>query len=142
MTSIDRSDIRPSVEPERYLLDVPYLAHPFRLRDGAPAVSNRAAHVREQIEQLLFTAPGERVHRPDFGVGVEMLVFEPGGDQLKAVIQQRLTSALAEVLAGEVDPESITTSVEMRDEATVVIQVGYRLATIDRSFEHEFTVRS
>ena len=37
----------------------------------------RVRHIREQIEQVLFTDPGERVFRPEFGAGVRRLVFEP-----------------------------------------------------------------
>ena len=46
-----------------------YMRFPFEIdRDGA-VTSDRARHVREQIEQVLLTIPGERVFRPEFGAG-------------------------------------------------------------------------
>ncbi len=52
------------------------LAFPFRIGDlGAPATSPRTQAIRQQLEQLLFTMPGERVNRPTFGCGVQRLVF-------------------------------------------------------------------
>ena len=44
---------------------------------GRSATTGAADHVRDLIEQVLFTAPGERVMRPDFGSGLLALVFEP-----------------------------------------------------------------
>jgi phage baseplate assembly protein W len=52
------------------------LAFPFRVGDlGVPATAPRAQAIRHQLEQLLFTIPGERVNRPTFGCGVQRLVF-------------------------------------------------------------------
>ena len=49
----------------RRLVDPPYLAFPLHIGDGTPQVATRAQHIRGQIEQVLFTLPGERVFRPD-----------------------------------------------------------------------------
>ncbi|MEA2621658.1 MAG: uncharacterized protein QOH61_568 [Chloroflexota bacterium] len=138
------NDLVPQVRRERRLTDIGYLAFPFlvepsRTDDSShPQAADRSTHVRQEIEQVLFTAPGERPHRPDWGIGVEQLVFEPGADSLRAMINQRLTSTLAEVLRGEVDPASIGVDVSLRDEATLVIRVSYALATINRQVEHLF----
>lgn len=59
------------------LSDPSYLAFPFRIGTDGAKTSTRARHVREQIEQVLFTNPKERVFRPDFGAGVRKLIFEP-----------------------------------------------------------------
>ena len=40
-------------------------------------------HIRDLIEQVLFTSPGERVMRPDFGAGLLALVFEPNSVELR-----------------------------------------------------------
>lgn len=131
-------DLRPLVQSERRLIDVGYLAFPFRTDPGQPVIADRADHVRQQIEQVLFTAPGERPHRPSFGIGVEQLVFEPNADALRAVINQHLTATLAETLHGEIDPASLTVDVSLRGEETLVIRIGYRVATIGRDVEHVF----
>jgi len=52
---------------------MPYIRQPFKLRDerGAIAViSNADAHLRDKVLAVLFTAPGERVNNPRFGVGL------------------------------------------------------------------------
>jgi len=75
---------------ERRLVDPPYLAFPFRVRAGRAELADRARHVRDQIEQVLFTQAGERVFRPEFGAGVRALVFEPNS---AAIWQVTLTVA-------------------------------------------------
>jgi uncharacterized protein len=76
-------------------LDFPY--H-FSER-GRTATTAREDHVRDLIEQVLFTSPGERVMRPDFGSGLLALVFEPNGAALQATTQMLVQSALQQHLA-------------------------------------------
>jgi uncharacterized protein len=52
------------------------------------------AHVRDMIELLLFTAPGERVMRPDFGCGLLGLTFEPNSPELAATLQISIQAQL------------------------------------------------
>jgi phage baseplate assembly protein W len=52
------------------------------------------AHIRDMIEQVLFTVPGERVNRPDFGCGLRQYVFAPNGPQVEAALQVVVRSAL------------------------------------------------
>lgn len=140
MNGLDRDRLRPWLRTTRHLSAHAYPAHPFRVTASGPATSDRGEHVREQIEQLLMTAPGERVHRPDWGVGAEVLVFEPSAERVRTLMEQRLTAALAEALLGEVVPESLRTSVDVAAEHTIVVRVGYRLATIGRDVDDVFTV--
>jgi phage baseplate assembly protein W len=76
-------------------LDFPYA---FDGR-GRTAVTDREDHVRDLIEQVLFTAPGERVMRPDFGSGLLALVFEPYGTALAATTQMFVQGALQQHLS-------------------------------------------
>ena len=58
---------------------------PFHFDDrGRTATTTLDDHVRDLIEQLLFTSPGERVNRPDFGAGLLQLVFAPNSAELAA----------------------------------------------------------
>ncbi len=124
---------------ERRLVDPPYLAFPFRVRAGRAELADRARHVRDQIEQVLFTQAGERVFRPEFGAGVRALVFEPNSAAIWQVTRQRLLASLAEALAGEVDPRSI--EVDVAGEAgRLNITVGYTLATIGYRQQQTFEV--
>ena len=117
----------------------PYLAFPFRIGADGAATADRAEHVRQQIEQVLFTNPGERVFRPEFGAGVQALVFEPNDSALATVTGKRLTSALAEALEREVDPRSLTVDVEREDEKVFVV-IAYALATLGHSERHRILI--
>lgn len=117
----------------------PYLTFPFRIGAQGARTSNRARHVREQIEQVLFTNPHERVFRPEFGAGVKKLIFEPNASALWEVTRKRLMSSLAEALQGEVDPRTL--EVNVRGEgAKLIIDIAYNLATIGQTEKHEFVV--
>ncbi len=114
-----------------------YLAFPFSIGADGAQTADRAAHVRQQIEQVLFTAAGERVFRPEFGAGVRQLVFEPNASTLWEVTQRRLVSALAEVLQGEVDPRTLEVTAK-GDGETLRIVVSYTLAAVGRAESHVF----
>lgn len=122
----------------RRLVDPPYLAFPLRIEGGGPKLATRSEHVRSQIEQVLFTLPGERVFRPEFGAGVKALVFEPNDTPLWQIAKRRLLSSLAEALQGEVDPKSIEVDVG-GDDATLTISVSYALAAIGLRESQTFT---
>ncbi|RKG82613.1 phage baseplate protein [Corallococcus exercitus] len=119
--------------------DPPCLAFPFRVEAQGPAISRRGQHVREQIEQVLFTTPGERVFRPDFGGGAKMLVFEPNGTPLWEVTRRRMQAALADALRGEVDPGSLELEVTGEDEKLQLV-VRYRLTTLGVPQQQLFAV--
>lgn len=70
------------------------IAFPFGFdRTGHTAAATDAdRHIRDLIEQVLLTSPGERVNRPTFGTGTNQLVFAPNGDTL-AMAQQKLIQA-------------------------------------------------
>jgi len=123
----------------RQLIDPEYLSFPFRITNGGAETCRRREHIRQLIEQVLFTNPNERVFRPEFGAGVRRIVFEGNRESLWELVRQRLTSSLSEVLQGEVDPSSL--QVEASNEGsddTLHIHIAYRLATINRQEEHLF----
>ena len=66
---------------------------------GRTATTDRDDHIRDLIEQVLFTSPGERVMRPDFGAGLLALVFEPNSATLAATTQMLVQSALQQHLS-------------------------------------------
>ena len=61
---------------------------------GRTAGTTAEEHIRDLIEQVLFTSPGERVMRPDFGAGLQALVFEPISATLVALVKHRVEEAL------------------------------------------------
>lgn len=110
---------------------------PFEIGGDGAVTSDRARHVREQIEQVLLTIPGERVFRPDFGAGVRRLVFEPNNAALATVTEKRLRSSLEEALRGEVDPKTLQIQVTRPTEQpeALSISIKYQLSTIGQSDE-------
>ncbi len=74
---------------------------------GRTAETDDAEHVRDLIEQVLFTSPGERVNRADFGSGVLGLLFEPGGDALAATTQATVLGALQRWLGDRIVVEAV-----------------------------------
>ena len=73
----------------------PYLDFPLGFDEhGRTAVTDPDDHVRDMIYLVLFTAPGERVNRPEFGCGVKQLVFAPLSDALTAATEQLIHGAL------------------------------------------------
>lgn len=122
-----------------HLTDPPYLSFPLRIGEHGAATADRRAHVRQQIEQVLFTNPGERVFRPDFGAGLKQLVFEPNSSVLWELTRKRISSSLVEALRGEVDPKSLEVKVKGEGEK-LLITVSYALAAIGHSERYEFLV--
>ena len=99
---------------------------PYRIdRSGRTAAPGSAAeHARQLIEQVLFTAPGERVMRPAFGTGVHQLVFAPAGDQAATAAQHLVGGALQQWLSSSIEVQSVEVAAE---DATLSVTVSYRL---------------
>ena len=102
----------------------PYLDFPFRIDGrGRSATADGPEHVRDLIRQVLFTNPGERVNRPEFGCGLKSLVFLPNSSALAAATQALVKGALQKWLEREIQVEDVT--IEARDER-LEIAVAYR----------------
>ena len=75
------------------------LDHPYHFDgSGRTATTTDADHIRDLIEQVLLTSPGERVMRPDFGAGLLRMVFEPNSTAVAATTQFVVQSALQQHL--------------------------------------------
>ena len=77
---------------------------------AAPPPTDHDDHLRDLIEQVLFTSPGERVMRPDFGSGLLALVFEPGGPEARPPPQYLVQGALRARARPTSSPSSPSTS--------------------------------
>lgn len=91
---------------------------------GRTAAATEEKHVRDLIEQVLFTAPGERVNRPSFGSGLLQQVFGPNGDVIAAAVQLTVQGSLQQWLGDRIQVESV--EVNSR-ESTLAVTVVYRL---------------
>jgi hypothetical protein len=85
-----------------------HLDFPYRFDGrGRTATTDEANHIRDLIEQVLFTAPGERLMRPDFGSGLLALVFEPNSSALAATTQMLVQGALQQHLGHLIAVQSV-----------------------------------
>jgi phage baseplate assembly protein W len=102
--------------------DPVYLDDPYHLdARGRSAATARDEHIRDLIFQVLFTSPGERVNRPEFGCGLKQLVFMPNSDVLATATQQLIQGALHRWLEDVIAVERVTVqAVESTLEVTVV----------------------
>jgi uncharacterized protein len=101
----------------------PYLDFPLSYDvSGHSTRTDADDHIRDMIYLVLFTAPGERVNRPEFGCGVKQLVFAPLSDALAAATEQLIHGSLIRWL----DPVISLEKVETRaNEATLEILISY-----------------
>lgn len=99
------------------------IGFPFHVaRDGVLASVGEDRHVRDLIEQLLFTVPGERVNRPDFGCGLAAMVFDQNGSEMAAVTQVMVQGALQHWLGELILVEAVQVSA---DDAALKVTVQY-----------------
>ncbi|HEX4666410.1 MAG TPA: GPW/gp25 family protein [Chthoniobacterales bacterium] len=94
------------------------------------------AHIRDLIEQVLFTAPGERVNRPDFGSGLLRLVFAPNSDQLAATTQYLVQGSLQQYLGDLIQVDSVEVT---NEDSTLRVSVRYLVRRTQTQQTAEFT---
>src|SRR6266478_3155332 len=99
--------------------------YPFQFDGrGRTAETTDDDHIRDLIEQVLFTAPGERVNRPTFGSGVLQLLFAPNGDALASATQLTVQGALQQWLGDLIQVEGVAVA---NEDATLRVTVQYVL---------------
>jgi uncharacterized protein len=108
--------------------DPRFLKYPYGVSgSGIPNTTTADDHLRDLILQVLFTNPGERVNLPEFGVGVERLVFEPSSDALRASTQFLISTGLQRWLGDRIDVQQVTVSSVPGEEETVTIDITYTI---------------
>jgi phage baseplate assembly protein W len=85
---------------------------PFHLDgSGRVATTGYDNHIVDMIEQILFTSPGERVNRPDFGCGIQQLLFAPESAELIAAGRMQVQAALSRWLEDRIQTVSVDVAV-------------------------------
>jgi phage baseplate assembly protein W len=96
---------------------------PFHFDDrGRTASTDDDDHIRDMIEELLFTTSGERVNRPDFGSGLMQLVFAPNSPELAAALQFTLQAALDRWLGDIIEVRALAVT---SDDARLTVDLTY-----------------
>ncbi|MEO6672197.1 MAG: GPW/gp25 family protein [Ginsengibacter sp.] len=102
---------------------------------GRTAATDEDQHIRDMIAQVLFTAPGERVNRPDFGSGLMQLVFEPNSDELATTTQFLVQGSLQHWLGDLIEVSEVQVNNEdSKLLVTVVYKVRRTMETIVAQF--------
>lgn len=97
--------------------------YPFHIdHRGRAATTDQDDHIRNMVEQVLFTMPGERVNRPSFGSSLMQLVFAPNSDELATAVQLLVQGALQQWLGELIQVEAVQVESE---EATLRVTVQY-----------------
>ena len=108
------------------------IAYPFHIDNrGRTASAAPDEHIRQLIEQVLFTSPGERVNRPTFGTGLQQLVFAPNSNELATAVEFMVQAALQEWLGELIQVEAV--NVESTN-ASIQITVQY---IVRRNQQHQ-----
>jgi phage baseplate assembly protein W len=109
--------------------------HPFHLDGrGRIAATDTDDHIRDMIYQVLFTNPGERINRPDFGCGLLQTVFMPNSDAVAAATQFLVQGALQRWLFDVIQVEKV--QIDNQDERLNIEIVYLRRDTGSREQAH------
>jgi uncharacterized protein len=113
--------------------------YPFHFDSrGRTAETTDDDHIRDMIEQVLFTSPGERVNRPTFGSGLMQLVFAPNSDELAAATQLLVQGALQQWLGHLIQVQAV----EVRSEdASLLVTVKYIVTRTQERREERYERR-
>ncbi len=106
---------------------------------GRTAAATDAAHILQMIELVLFTNPGERVNRPDFGSGLQQLVFAPNSPELAATVQYTMQAALQRYLGDIIvlDTLAITST-----DNELIVSVSYVVRATGQAASAQFAVNA
>lgn len=113
--------------------------YPFHFdHRGRTAMTGEDDHIRDMIEQFLFTNTGERVNRPDFGSGLLQMIFAPNSLEVAAALQFTVQAGLQRWLGDVIEVRAVEVTSQ---EATLRVAVSYlvrrtqetRVATFSRS---------
>jgi len=95
---------------------------------GRTREAAQSDYIRQLIEQVLFTSPGERVNMPDFGSGLLQLPFAPNSAELASATQFSVQAVLQKWLSGYIKVQSVTATA---DDAVLTVTVTYSLLNTD-----------
>lgn len=103
------------------------IRYPFAIDSGLGQLAVEAdygEHVEQMIRQVLFTNPGERVNRPDFGCGIRRMVFAPNSQESASLARVTIYQALETWLGSLIRVERVDVAAV---EETLTINIGYVL---------------
>ena len=103
---------------------------------GRTASADEHGHIRDLIEQVLFTSPGERVNRPTFGSGLMRLVFAPASDEMATATQFLVQGALQQWLGDLIQVNEVQVT---HEDSTLRVVVQYVVRRTQQQQTAQFT---
>ncbi len=103
---------------------------------GRTATTADDDHIRDLIEQVLFTQPGERVNRPTFGSGLLQLVFAPNSDALAAATQMSVQGSLLQWLGDLIQVDAVDVQ---NIDSQLIVTVRYIVRRTQQTQTAQFT---
>lgn len=91
---------------------------------GQTASIDESRHIRQMLEQLIFTSPGERVNRPTFGSGVLQMIFAPNSPEIAATVQFTLQAAVQQWLGDIIELRNLDV---IASDSTLTIDLSYSI---------------
>lgn len=111
--------------------------YPFQTDSrGRTAIASEEEHIRQLVEQVLFTSIGERVNRPTFGSNINQLVFAPNSAELSATTQLLLQGALQQWLGALIMVKSVRVQ---SNDSTLTVTVQYVIRRTQQQIETSFS---
>jgi uncharacterized protein len=112
------------------------IRYPFQIdHKGLTASCDNERHIKDMIEQVLFTSPGERVNRPTFGSGLMQLVFKPNSDELSATVQFLVQGALQQWLGDLIDINDVEVQ---NEDSSLYVRIVYTIRRTKQNQVAEF----
>ena len=110
---------------------------PFRFdKRGRTATTDDGDHIRDMIEEFLFTNPGERVNRPDYGSGLLQMVFAPNSPEIASALQFTIQAGLQRWLGDVIVAQKVEVTSE---DSTLRVLVQYVVRSTNQTQSATFT---
>lgn len=114
--------------------------YPFHAGNkGRIATADADKHLRDGIEQILFTNPGERVNLPEFGCGLRNFIFEGNNEIIAATLQFTVIQNLERWMGDFIIVNKVTVK---NMEETLHIEVIFTKKETQERKRVEFTERA
>ena len=112
------------------------VSYPYRIdNSGRTESASGEKHIRDLFDQVLFTAPGERINRPTFGCGLQQLIFMPNSDALSATTEILVQDGLQEWLGTLIDVDEVDVQ---HDESLLTITIQYTIRSTQEQRVDQF----
>lgn len=121
-----------------------YVTYPLQI-DSSGQLKNAdyASHIRQMIEQMLFTEKGERVNRPDFGCGLQQLIFDPMNDAIGLTVQPMVVAELSRWFGELIRVEDVKVTLapmqQGQSQPMIVISIQYVLLKNGKRVTDQFS---